>query len=260
MVIYVDVLLFINTVINYAVLATAARLLKRDCRLYRLLLGSLAGACCSLLIFSGDHSRLYLLLLKLISSVILTLIVFGGRSRREYGKALVAEVIVSLLYCGGFILFYQLFRPPNMVIVNDVVYVQVDPLLLLLLTGVIYLILLGVYRLLSERLKSTVVALTLTINGSSYRCVAKIDTGCHLKEPFSSAPVIVADSSVFAVDETLPHRIIPYSAVNSSSYLSAVKADSVVIDKKTVTKEVYVASAALHNHSYQAIINPEICR
>ena len=72
MVIYVDVLLFVNTVINYAILMTTEKLLKRDCRLYRMIAGAFSGALFSLLIFVNTDSRLLLFLLKIISSSAIT--------------------------------------------------------------------------------------------------------------------------------------------------------------------------------------------
>ena len=79
MVIYIDVLLFINTIINYAILITTERLLKRNCRLYRILLGAFTGALFSLFIFVDSDSRLLLFLLRVLSSALLTLITFGSK-------------------------------------------------------------------------------------------------------------------------------------------------------------------------------------
>ena len=155
MVIYIDVLLFINTIINYAILMTTERLLKRNCKLYRILLGAFAGALFSLFIFVDSDSRLLLFLLRVLSSALLTLITFGWRSKAEYLKAVVCTIFVSVAFCGIFILFYQLFKPPDMIIVNDIVYLQNDPLLLIALTAVIYVIMLLMYKLFSERIKST---------------------------------------------------------------------------------------------------------
>ena len=260
MVIYVDVLLFVNTAVNYAVLTTTEKLLKKECRLYRLLLGALTGALFSLLMFWQPESRLYLWGLKLLSAASVTLITFGWKSKSEFLKTAVCNSAAAAVYSGFFILFYQVFKPPNMVIVNDVVYCEVDPLRLTALTAVIYLLILLLYKLFSERIKNTVVPLKFTVGERSCSCIAKIDTACHLREPFSSSPVIIADDSVFTVDTSLPHRIIPYTAVGSSSYLSAVKADSVLIDKKAVDREVYIASASLRNPHYQAVINSELAR
>lgn len=184
MVIYIDVLLFINTIINYAILMTTERLLKRNCRLYRILLGAFAGALFSLFIFVDSDSRLLLFLLRVLSSALLTLITFGWRSKAEYLKAVVCTIFVSVAFCGIFILFYQLFKPPDMIIVNDIVYLQNDPLLLIALTAVIYVIMLLLYKLFSERIKSTVVPLQFTVLQKTYSCIGKIDTGCNLKEPF----------------------------------------------------------------------------
>lgn len=219
MVIYIDVLLFINTIINYAILMTTERLLKRNCRLYRILLGAFAGALFSLFIFVDSDSRLLLFLLRVLSSALLTLITFGWRSKAEYLKAVVCTIFVSVSFCGIFILFYQLFKPPDMIIVNDIVYLQNDPLLLIALTAVIYVIMLLMYKLFSERIKSTVVPLQFTVLQKTYSCIGKIDTGCNLKEPFSSAPVIIADPSVFTVEPDQPLRIIPYTAIGGSSFL-----------------------------------------
>ena len=260
MVIYIDVLLFVNTIINYAILMTAERLLKKNCRLYRILLGAFTGSLFSLLIFIDSGNRLLLIMLRILSSAVLTIITFGWKSKAEYGKAFLFTVFTSTGYCGLFILFYQLFQPPDMIIVNDVVYLQNNPLWLIVLTAIIYLILLIVYKLFSERIKNTVVPLEFTVRQKTYSCIGKIDTGCHLREPFSSAPVIIADSSVFTVDTQLPMRIIPYTVIGGGSYLNGVKADSVIINKKQVDQDIYIASSNIGNPNYQAIINSDIIR
>lgn len=260
MVVYVDILLFINMIVNYAVLATAEKLLKRDCRLYRLLLGAFIGSLFSLAIFQIGDRRLLLLPLKLLCTASIALITFGWQSRREYIKAALCCLAVSVVYCGFFILFYQLFKPPNMMIVNDVVYFSVNPLWLTALTAAIYLVILLLYKVFAERFKSTVIPLSFTVDGRAYSCIGKIDTGCNLREPFSCAPVIIADTSVFVIGADTPGRIVPYTALGGSSYLRAVKAQAVAVDHKPVTREIYIASASLGSREYQAIINSEITR
>lgn len=260
MVIYIDVLLFVNTIVNYAILMTAEKLLKRDVRLYRMILGAVIGALFSLTIFIRSDSRILLLILRIVITGIITLIVFGWRSPMEYLRSYLCNTAVSIIYCGGYILFYQVFKPPNMVIVNDILYLHVNPLWLTALTAIIYILVLIIYKIFSERIKSTVVMLRFTIHGKDYSCVGKIDTGSNLREPFSSAPVIIVDTTVF---DTCPEeliRVIPYSTVNGSSYLRAVKADTVHIDKKTISETVYIASGQIQNPNYQAIINSEIIR
>lgn len=260
MVIYIDVLLFVNAIVNYAILMTAEKLLKRDIRLYRMILGALIGALFSLTIFIRSDSRILLLLFKIVTTGIITLIVFGWKSSKEFLKSYVCNTAVSIIYCGAYILFYQVFKPPNMVIVNDILYLQVNPLWLTVLTAIIYILVFVIYKIFSERIKSTVVLLKFTIHEKNYSCVGKVDTGSNLKEPFSSAPVIIVDTAVFDTAQEELIRIVPYSTVNGSSYLSAVKADTVHIDKKPISETVYIATGQIHNPNYQAIINSEIIR
>ena len=260
MVIYIDVLIFINTILNYAILATADALLKRRCRLWRLLAGAFTGALFSLTVFIDLDSPLFLFFIKAVSSAVITSIVFGFHGVKAYLKAMLMTMCVSLLYCGGLILFRQIFKPPDLVIINDVPYFCTDPLLLLGLTAVIYLLLLICARIFRERFRSTIVPLSFTVGGSDYSCIGKIDTGCNLTEPFSGAPVIIADSSVFTPDKSLPKRIIPYTTVSGSSYLTAVPAQKVLIDKKSAQLPVYIAAAPKLDSDFHAIINPDLIR
>lgn len=253
-------LLFINTILTYAVLMTAERLFKRDTRLYRLILASFVGSLFSLLIFIDARGFLFSLMIKVASSLVITLIAFPFISRKEYLKITLATVGVSVVYSGMFILFYQLFKPPNMVIVNDIIYFEFNPLVLLGCTAVIYLLITVFQKLFRERIKATVVRLKFSVNNTDYACIGKIDTGCNLKEPFSGAPVIIVDDTVLRIDDTSQKRVIPYSTVGSTSILYAVKAERVYIDDAPIEKTIYLASAPINDGNIQAIINSEIIR
>lgn len=259
-VIYVDVLLFINAILTYAVLTTAERLFKRETRLLRLTAASLIGSLFSLLIFLDVRSFFFSLLIKVVSSLTITLIAFPFISRKEYGKTTLGTVGVSVVYSGFFILLYQLFRPPNMAIVNDIVYFEFNPLVMLGCTALIYIGITAFHKLFRERIKNTVVKLHFKVGSAEYRCLGKVDTGCSLTEPFSGAPVIVADSALIEIADDAPKRVIPYSAVGGSSILYAVKADQVTIDGKPIDKTVYIAVTDLRDDTVQAVINSDIIR
>ena len=260
MVVYVDILIVINAAVNYAVLLTADKLLKRGIRLIRLLAGASLGALFSLIVFLRIDSVILLLLIRTASSALITLAAFGFRSRAEFIKSAAMTIAVSMLYSGGLILFYQIFKPPDMLIINDVPYFDVNPLSLILLTAVIYLILLLLIKLFYERIKSTVVQLSFTVSDKEYSCIGKLDTGCDLKEPFSGSPVIIVEREVFSPPADAPCRIIPYTTVNGSSYLRAVKADAVSVEHNKTAKQVYIASGDIRNGHYEAVINPDIIR
>lgn len=259
-VVYVDVLLFINTILTYAVLVTVEKLFKRMTKLWRLIAAAFIGSLFSLLIFCGIEGFWFSLLIKAASSLLITLVAFPIIGKREYFKTTLAAVGVSVVYSGGFILFYQLVRPPNMLIINDIVYFEFNPLVMIGFTAAIYLIITLFHKLFRERIKTSVVSLSFTVNQKEYSCIGKVDTGCSLKEPFSGAPVIIVDESVMRIEEKTPHRIVPYSAVGGSSILRAVKAEKVTIDKTPVDREIYIAVYRLNDSNIQAIINSEIIK
>ena len=253
-------MIFVNTVINYLILITSERLLKLKARAWRIITAAFVGALFSLLIFIDLRGFLFSLLIKLVSTLAVSLIAFRFGSLKEFLKNTLMTLAVSFVYSGAMICIYLLFKPPNMLIINDFVYFEINPLVMIVITAVIYALVYVYEKLLGERMKSTVVKLVFFADGKEYSCIAKLDTGCSLKEPFSSSPVIVADKSVILIGENMNRRVVPYSAVGISSILFAVKADSVTIDGRAVEKEVYIAEGDIRGDNYKAIINPDIIR
>lgn len=234
--------------------------MKRKTKTIRLITASFFGSLFSLLIFIELNGFIFLLLLRVISSLSLTLIAFPIVSRKEYIKTTLAVIAVSVFYSGLFILIHQVFKPPNMIIINDILYFEFNPLIMIGCTAVIYIIITLLEKLFRERIKSTVVPLEFTVDHQTYACIAKIDTGCNLTEPFSGSPVIIVDDSIFQIHNEPSKRVIPYSAVGGSSLLYAVKSERTAVNNAAVDREIYIAVTKISNDHFQAIINSEIVR
>ena len=241
-------------------LITAERLLKMRLRTWRIILAALIGALFTPMVFVIPRSAAVSILLKAASTAALSAAAFAGRPLKELMKCTLMTLCVSFVFSGAMIAVYQLFRPPNMLIVNDVVYFDLNPLALLALTGIIYVLICAAERLFRERIRSTVVRLSFTVGGKDFACLGKIDTGCSLTEPFSGDPVIVADAGVFTLPDDAVKRVIPYRTVAASSLLYAARADAVTIDGKAVEKSVYIAQGSIRGSAYQAIIHSDIVR
>lgn len=234
--------------------------MKRKTKTVRLIAASFFGSLFSLLIFIELNGFIFLLLLRVISSLSLTLIAFPIVSRKEYIKTTLAVIAVSAFYSGFFILIHQVFKPPNMIIINDILYFEFNPLIMIGCTAVIYMIITLLEKIFRERIKSTVVPLEFTVGHQTYTCTAKIDTGCDLTEPFSGSPVIIVDDRVFQIHNEPSKRVIPYSAVGGSSLLYAVKSERTAVNNAAVDREIYIAVTKISNDHFQAIINSEIVR
>lgn len=160
-------------------------------------------------------------------------------------------------------LFYQLFRPNKMIIYNDIVYFDISPVFLIISTLLCYFVMQFIQRLTGRsEVKSTFVNVVFSINNKIYTCVGKIDTGCTLKEPFSSAPVIVVEKKIlgenFIIDDK-NIRIIPFDTLNGRGMLKSFAPEWISIDCNKIKKLVYIAiSENKFNSNFEALLNMEV--
>ena len=203
---------------------------------------------------------MFSLTIRILSTLTVTLIAFGVRDMRALFRRALLTLCVSFMYSGIMTAIYLLFKPPNMLIVNDIVYFEFDPIVLLAVTAVIYLLIYLFELLFRERMRSTVVRLVFKIDDAEYRVFGKVDTGCSLVEPFSGSAVIIVDNSILSIPDDREARVIPYTALGHISVLRAVKASSVTIDGRDIDKEIYIAPSQIRGGAFKALINPDIIR
>lgn len=178
---------------------------------------------------------------------------------------LIKNVLCVLTFCfifnGMMIAIYQIFKPQNMAIVNDTVYFQVNPLLLISISVIIYIVINIISRLLNNRLSNTLVSLQIKLCDKTINCTGKIDTACSITEPFSNAPVIIIEKRLLKNIMIDKPRIVPYNALGSTGILTAIKAQSVKINEQDIDKDIYVCLFDKKiDDTFSAIINSQIIR
>ncbi len=262
MVIYIDVFIFTNTIINYCILCVVKKFLLFDTKTYRLIISSFIASLFSLLVLFKDLSFILSLSIKLMCTVMMCFIAFRFTNISSFIKSIFITYIVSIFFSGAMIFIHSTFKPSNMAIINDNVYFNIKPLTLIIISILIYLLVLLLQRIFSDNFGNTLVNLKIVIGGYEYSCVGKIDTGCSVTEPFSNAPVIITESSIVNLDTIKQcNRIIPYTALGISSTLAGIKADKIYIDKKLIDKEVYIGVYQKEiDKTIKAIINSNILR
>lgn len=261
MVIYIDVLLFTNTIINYCILSLTKKYLHLKSKESRLIISSLIASLFTLTVFLPISSTILSMLIKLLCCLSMCIIAFKFINTATYIKAVCTSFVFTLIFSAVMILFYQLCKPENMAIVNDTVYIHVNPLLLIALSVVVYSIIFLLQRLLHKDFINTLVNINLMIDNKVYSCIGKIDTGSSVVEPFSGCPVIITESSVLGDLSLQKPRIVPYSVLGGEGLLYAVKADKVTIDRKEINKDIYIGIYKGEiDPQIKAIINSQIIR
>lgn len=284
-VIYIDVLLAVNLFINYFLLLATAKFLGIPHRKWRLALGAMAGAAASLQILLPSFPVPLELLEKLALSALLVWAALPLRGVRMFLKAMGCFYVMNFAFAGFVLAVWYFFSPPGLVIKNSVVYLAVSPILLIGTTVACYVLLRLVFRLIGKpEVRSTLCTLSLTVQGETVSCTARIDTGNSLVEPFSQFPVAVVEYDVLRpvlseewkaalcapLGEGAPDlpihagiRMVPFHSVGGEGVLPAFRPQACVIDcdgKRQSPSHVYVAvsSRALGAGEFSALLNPAL--
>lgn len=283
-VIYIDVLLCVNLLINYVILVLEAKLLNLRIKRKRLILSALTGSFYSIFIFFDQINLLLSLFIKLLMSITIILIAYGFINTRSFVKSIVTFYFINFIFGGIIFCIWYFISPRGIFIKNGIVYFDISPIFLILSTVVIYFsIKIYQYFLGESDLHNSFCDLEILNKGKTVKLFAKVDTGNSLKEPFSNKPVIVAEYE--SLKDILPPevknyiqdnvedwtakgkktsllRVIPYSTVSGEGLLPAFIPEKVTIKykNKTYIKETFLAISKrnLFLGNYKALVPPDL--
>ena len=283
-VIYIDVLLCVNLLINYVILILEAKLLNLRIKRKRLILSALMGSFYSIFIFFDQINLLISLFIKLLMSITIILIAYGFINTRSFVKSIVTFYFINFIFGGIIFCIWYFISPKGIFIKNGIVYFDISPTFLILSTVVMYFsIKIYQYFLGESAFHNSFCDLEILNNGKTVKLFAKVDTGNSLKEPFSNKPVIVAEYE--SLKDILPPevknyiqdnvedwtakgkktsllRVIPYSTVSGEGLLPAFIPEKVTIKykNKTYIKETFLAISKrnLFLGNYKALVPPDL--
>ena len=274
MVIYADILVIINLIVDYFLLLATAKILRKNLSVWRLLLGAAVGGLSSLFIFLPQEPAIANAGFQVLLCGSMVLCVFGFRSVKPFLRASGILILVTCGYGGLMTALWQIAKPNGMIVKNAVVYFNISPTVLLLTSVMAYLIFMAA-SILFQRTSSLAETcfVTVTAEGKSITMEGIIDTGNSLEDAFGGGEIIIADVScveslfgekTFFNDEKMQarYRMIPCGTVSGSGALDGYRCDRAVVSdgKKNVMLEkpiLAVSKTPLHD-TYTAIVNPKV--
>ncbi|MBP2031579.1 stage II sporulation protein GA (sporulation sigma-E factor processing peptidase) [Clostridium algifaecis] len=210
MIVFLDVLIFINAVVNFFLIYITAKTLRIKVKFRYILLSSCLG---SLYVITLVFPRLAVftnLSFKIAAAEILVLITFRSKNIIFNLKALSIFIMYSMLLAGICIFIqyntggYNLydFSYKWLLISIMVIYIIIDRLV--------------VYIRDRKNLTTLIFNVDIILNSGSKRVKAFLDTGNELKEPATNLPVIIVEKSVFCNIDIKGYDkfFIPYKVVN----------------------------------------------
>ena len=272
-VIYADVLFILNVYITYALLMLTAMFLGISPKRLRLLLASIIGGISSFIILVDGINAIVSGTLRLILCLIFCFISFSFKGTRQCFRQVITFLGVNFLFAGLMFAIWYFVSPTAVYYNTGVVYFDIDMLSLVTVTAVCYFAV-KIFAAISQlrHPKNVLYDVTVCILGDEFGLRGFLDTGNSLKDPFTSADVIVVSRSAlekyFPKDKSISEiigesplkiRYLPCSTVSGKKLLPVFKADKVKIKgiSAAFTIEgvmVAVSDENIKNGEFQALL------
>lgn len=269
MVVYADVLIVLNLLVDYFLLRLTSKLIKREPTLTRILCASAVSGISSLYIFLPQSAVAVEIAVRLLICAIVTLICFGFCNLKSYIRAYTVFFAVTFGYAGGMIALWYIAKPNGMVINNSVVYFNISPIYLIIFSVAGYFTVSLIRKLLSRNFElAKRCEIRFVACGRESTASGIIDTGNSLEDIFGNSEIVIADKKQFeklfcGIDKeklNTRYRGIPISTVSGSGMLDGYRCDKAYItygEKKiTLQKPILAISKEPLAEDVGAIINP----
>lgn len=236
--IYIDLIILLNFVLDFLLLLCVSLILKRNVRLYKIILGALIGGLSILTLFI-KISSLELFIIKVSISVIMVLIAFGYKSIKYTFNNLVYLYLLSIIL-GGFLYFINdefSYKNTGLIFFHN--GFSINFIIILVATPIILFLYVKSVRKQKEELSKYYEVDITFLNGKKKHLTGFLDTGNNLFDPYKKRPIIVINKEVLGSYH--PRCIlVPCMTVNKESMLKCFKVKKIVINKEVIEDECLV--------------------
>ncbi|MBV7271910.1 sigma-E processing peptidase SpoIIGA [Clostridiaceae bacterium UIB06] len=261
MIVYLDVLLFENLIVNLFLLHLTARTIRIRVKFRYMLLAAILGSIYVLTLIYPTLAVFSITPFKIIAALIIVFITFRKMNILFNVKVLCIFILYSMVLA-GICIFIQ-FNQGSDIGYSVIINFSYKKLMISLM--IIYMLIERIIVYIKERkiIKNLIYSVEIILDDSNKNVKAFLDTGNELREPATNLPVIIVEKSVFYdVDlNSYDKFYIPYKVVDGQGgNLQGFKPQCVKIKegKETVDKEVIIAfceNKLSEINEYQALLS-----
>lgn len=276
MIVYADILIVLNLIVDYFLLLAAGAVLRRKPKFIRLLLSSFVGGLSSLYIFLPQSPIAIELILRLMLCMIMVILAFGFGTVKDFIRNTGIFFGITCLYAGIMTALWHILKPRGMVINNSVVYFDISAITLIVCTVIFYFAFLLLSRIFGANGETAqYCSIKVRVGEKAAELTAMLDTGNSLNDLFGNNEIIITDkktaeSLLGRTDiENNPllksrYRVIPLNTVSGADMLDGFRCDSAVatLGKETVNikNPIIAISKTAFDSGISGIVNPKIFR
>lgn len=283
-VIYIDILIVTNIIINYFLLILTINYCGYNVKQKYILISSLIGGFYSLISLLPQLSFTAILISKLICCLLMTLILFG---RKNIFKNYYTFLIINFIFSGLMMILWFFIYPPGMCLKNGIVYFHISTTTLIISMLIAYIII-NIFTLVAKKVPIDIkdYSVEIHIDNKIISLRGFVDTGNFLRDVFSATPVVICNYN--SIKSILPQtlkdiiinqynncninfskyhiRFIPYSTIDNHQFIISFKPDKFILkthNSKTIINDVYIGLISDNNlisKDYDIILNPQLIK
>ena len=233
MTVYIDGLLFLNFYLDFLLLLTVVVALKRNVKVFRIILGAFVGSLTILVLFFKIGS-LELFFIKIYLSFIMCIVCFGYHDLKSFLINIGCFYIVSILL-GGFLYFLNItfsYKHNGIIFFNN--GFSINALFLIIISPIILYFYIKQMKLFKQKIafsfKTNIYIGRTVLNLNGY-----LDSGNTLT--YKNRPVILTN-----IDNNFRNKkiYIPYIVIGGSGLLECIKVRKVEVIGIGVFENVYL--------------------
>lgn len=232
MVVYLDVLLLENFLINLFLLRTTVQTIKKRTSALRLIISAIFGSLYVVTVVIPWLEIFTAAPFKIAMAFVMIFIVLGHRDLFALVKGSFIFILYSMLLAG--VAFYLAIQD-NPALTSESVIYSFSYKNIILALMILYLVVNRIVMYVKERkqLTSYIYNIEVSINGIKTKVKTFLDTGNELREPVTNLPVIIVEKRLFEEMnlESNNTYTIPFSVVSGyGGNLIGIKPDNIKID------------------------------
>lgn len=238
MVIYGDVLFILNMIIDYLIIGLTAAVVKKEIGLKRRLFAAILGGIFSFYIFVDSGLMILDLAFRLCSASVIIVTAFGLKSIRKSLLAIIYYYLFAILLFGTAHILSVWVSADSIKVNNTYYYIGISPLLLILLSTIIYVSLALLIRIRKGSQSAVACDVMIYLSGKMVSGKGLIDSGNKITDILSNSEVFISSNVVFkrlagcditeyfeSDKDNRRCRVIPVQTVSGSILLKAVRCD-----------------------------------
>lgn len=271
LIIYADILIIVNSLVDYFLLLLTFKLTENKVKSIRLVFSAFLGGLSSIYIFFPNNNTLINIIFKTTICSLMSLISIGFPNIKQFIKFSLTLFTVSIIYGGIFHALVNVFNISGLFIKNGITYFNISPIFLCVTTAFYYVIAIILSKIFKpSSFFAENCEIFVTCEEKTLNLKGIIDTGNSATDIFGKSEIIITDTKsfneIFENDTENMNlfsrlRLVPCATVSGEDVLKGYRCDSAIIKTKTKTKEIekpILAKAKINlNDGYNAIINPK---